>query len=224
MRPFLNISESLNDSFLLIRDIHDSGIRQNCCLAFNHLADEQRGQPELMGGGCMSNPNLFPNGTGLFTFATEHVGDLTNRMAASWATGRQGEGSFGYEFVHEKVSRMLRYARSGYGFERDMREQVARNYQVYAREGKTTCSLQEWWTDLEEAGIRYADSHEALTVYNEAQWYARQAAIDLGKMDFGAYRARLETLEANLDSQEQWVAYASRVRIDNTGMPVAFNK
>jgi hypothetical protein len=222
MRRYLDISENLNDSYLLIRDITDSGIRKNCCLLFNHLADEQRGKPEFMGGACMANPNLFPNGTGLYTFCTEHVGDLTNRMAAHWATGNEGEGEFGFEFVEEKVARMLRYARSGYGFEREMREQIQSNWQIYVKDGRTTSTLQEWWTDLEEAGIRYADAHNELTVYNDAQWTARQAAIDLGKMNFGAYKERLEVLESNLGSSDDWIAYASRVRIDSSGKPAPF--
>lgn len=186
------------------------------------MAEEQRGEPENMGGGMMHNPNLFPNGTGFYTHATEHVGDLTNRMAADWATGREGDGSFGYRFVKEKVNRVLDHLNRTYGFEREVREQVERNYHYYVRNHGADHSLKEWWTDLEEAGNRYSEAHSKLVVYNEAQWFARQAAIDIGHMDFSKCRQKLEALDEHLHDEDAWVAYASRVRINNLSC-VPFN-
>src|SRR3712207_745791 len=107
MRNYIEISESLN-GFIEIRQIADEAVRRQCCHAFNELADQQRGTPEQLGGAELGNPNLHPNGTGLYTHATEHVGDLTHRMAAEWATGDEGEGGYGYQFVSEKVGRALR--------------------------------------------------------------------------------------------------------------------
>jgi hypothetical protein len=221
MRSFITLSESLN-GFIRISDVPDQSMRMECCKAFNKLARLQRGTPEKLGGAMMSNPNLHPNGTGLYTHATEHVGDLTNRMAASWATGDQGEGSFGYQFVSEKVARALRYCRNGYGFEREIREQVKRNHQYTLRSKGEAPDFNRWWLDLEDAGERYSVAHAALPVYNEAQWVARQSAIDLGNMDFTSFRTRLERLEAHLGSAEEWADYAGLVAVDSAGKPKPF--
>jgi hypothetical protein len=214
MRNHILLAETL-DEFVHIADILDSSVRQTCCLAFNELADLQRGHPERMGGACFDNPNLHPNGTGIYTHTTEHIGDLTHRMSQRWATGEEGEGSFGFEYVQEKVARALGYMRNQYGFERDIREQVARNLAYYQREKGTTTTEKEWWIDLEEAGIRYANAHRSLPVYNEAQWVARQAAIDIGNMDFDTAKLRLERLDAHLSSADHWASYAGLVAVAN---------
>lgn len=220
MRDYILISEALGGGFQTIESIQDEGIRHQCCLAFNELADLQRGKPEMMGGAMMYNRGMHPNATGLYTYSTEHVGDLTHRMAADWATGDVGEGDFGFEFVLEKVERALRHYRHGYGFEREIREQAERNHALYVRDGKTSVAFNEWWLECEEAGIRYAKAHAALPVYNDAHWHARQAAIDLGNMDFTSYGRRLERLEAHLGTPDEWKAYASLVRIGSGGTPI----
>jgi hypothetical protein len=223
MRDFIRISETVADGYTPIGLLPDEDAKRFCCEAFNRLADLQRGQPEMMGGATFGNPNLHPNGTGLYTYATEHVGDLTHRMAEPWATNKDGSGDFGYEFVNEKVSRMLRYMRAGYGFERDIREQVKRNFEYEQETKGTDATFAQWWTDLEEAGLRYAAEHAKLPVYNEAQHTARSAAVFLGEMDFHRSQIMLERLEEHLRSTDDWINYASLVRVKNR-VPVPFSR
>jgi hypothetical protein len=222
MRNFLSLSESL-DGFIRIQDIPDVVNRQYCCEFFNTLAAKQRGEPERLGGSMNYNDNLHPNGTGLYTHTTEHMGDLIERMTATWATGREGDGSFGYEPVKEKVMRTLGYMNNDYGFEREIREQVERNYTYYRKHKDHAPSLKEWWSDLEEAGIRYANAYAALPAYNDIQWLAREAAISIGNMDYDALKSVLSRLAGNLKSEETWIDHASVVRLTSSGKPVTID-
>jgi hypothetical protein len=167
MRNFISLSEALDHGYVTIESIPDAGVRKNCCAAFNELARLQRGKPEVMGGASLRNKGMHPNGTGLYTYTTEHVGDLTNRMAADWATGDEGDGCFGYQYVHEKVERALRHARNPYGFEREIREQTKRNYDLTIRDREeagedASLLFREWWAQLEEAGLRFTEAHARL--------------------------------------------------------------
>jgi tetratricopeptide (TPR) repeat protein len=159
---------------------------------FMALADEQRGAPEqamvdaqrIMGGGVMP-------------FAIEHAGDLNHRMneAPTWQWA-------GYEYVAEKVRKVLAILRSPYGFMREFYENIAANAQYYGK------NKEEHLHEVRSALLRYAEAHKALPVYNRAHALARDAAVALGEMQISAAIAALEAIEEHLDSIEEWVAFA----------------
>ena len=155
------------------------------------VGSAQRGAPETamlkvqraMGGGVL-NP------------VVEHIGDLTHRMTL-------GERQYaGYEYVKEKVLKGIKYFTSGYGFDREFKENLASN----ARYNKIP--LPEATQQVISALKAYADAHSKIPVYNEAQKVARQAAIDIGNMDWNSSLANLRILEKHLDSPEEWMEYA----------------
>jgi len=155
------------------------------------VGSAQRGEPEaamlrvqrLMGGGVL-NP------------VVEHIGDLTHRMCL-------GKRQYaGYEFVKEKVERGIKYLTSGYGFEREFEENIASN----ARYNEVP--EEELKQNIENALKAYAEAHSKIPVYNEAQKVARQAAIDIGNMDWDSALNNLRILERHLDSPEEWLSYA----------------
>lgn len=177
-----------------IRDILlDNIIRENPSLEekLHIVGTAQRGAPEAamlkvqhaMGGGVL-NP------------VVEHIGDLTHRMCL-------GERQYaGYEYVKEKVDRGIKYLTSKYGFAREFNENIAGN----AR-----------YNEVPEEQVRnavvstlkkYAEAHSKIPVYNEAQKVARQAAIDIGNMDWDSALYNLRTLDRHLDSPEEWLEYA----------------
>lgn len=109
------LTETSTTSFVKISDLSESEAA-SALAAFKGLADDQRGYPEDMGGAGRANANKgLTNATGIYTLLTEHIGDLTHRMAQRYCE-RMG---FGYEMVLEKVNRGLRYLQHPYGMERD---------------------------------------------------------------------------------------------------------
>ena len=168
--------------------------KSNAVKAFDKLAQAQRGKPEMMGGACNGNPNIH-HATGLYTWDTEHIGDLTHRMAKGFhVTGL----NCGYGMVLEKVRRALRYLRSGYGHEREIMGNVRSNYMYRKETSKYDGTFEQFFDELKKAGRVYAEAHAALTVYNEAQWNARQAAVKVGLMNFPEVEHHLAALEKHL--------------------------
>lgn len=163
--------------------------------AFEALADAQRGEPEIamvraqdvMGGGVMN-------------WAIEHIGDLTHRMAEY----PDRIPFSGYEFVYPKVTRGVRLLTSGYGFDREYRENMRGNA---ASRG---LSLEDHMAQVHAALKRYADAHAKLPVYNRAQKLARDAAVALGREDFSKATACLLDLQEMLKTPETWDAEASQ--------------
>lgn len=163
--------------------------------AFEALADAQRGDPEIamvqaqsvMGGGVMN-------------WAIEHIGDLTHRM--SEFPDRLPYS--GYEFVYPKVTKGVRLLTSGYGFDREYRENMRNN--AAARNQ----SLDQHMARVHPALKRYADAHAKLPVYNRAQELARDAAIHLGREQFDKATACLLDLQEMLSSPEEWHRNASQ--------------
>ena len=83
-------------------------------------------------------------------------------------------------------------------------------------------TFDEWWDKLKEAGKEYADAHSQLTVYNEAQWHAREAAVAFGRMKYSDAWKHLEALEEKLEDPEVWQEYAAQVKLDEEGNPIPF--
>ncbi|MGD0105731.1 MAG: hypothetical protein ABSC06_17075 [Rhodopila sp.] len=160
--------------------------KQNALKAFQSLADGQRhGDPEKLGGASMFNRGLHCSG--LYAGLTEHVGDITNRMAKQFDFYKGSTGN-----VKDKVELGLRRCRD------DIKGQVKRNFDFASHPDRdsdeekaaykdkhnrqfqgTYADWLKWWQD---AGKRYGDAHAKLTVWNEAQWHAREAAVAIGYM------------------------------------------
>lgn len=150
-------------------------------LAFRSLADAQRGAPER----AMIRAQEA-NGGGVVSYAAEHLGDLTHRMA-------EHGGRFGREFVEPKVRRVLKLLRSEYGFAREHEENMRAN----ARARGT--SPDEHLERANDALAKYAAEHRKLTVYNEMQRAARDAAVAFGERDWVTAERQLSIIEAALD-------------------------
>lgn len=143
---------------------------------FMAVADMQRGAPEMamlrvqhvMGGGVLSP-------------VVEHVGDLVHRM-----TEHADVPMYLEDIIEEKVNRGLRYLTHGYGFEREMKENMRAN--------KTDAEK------LDQMLLQYSKEHEKLPVYNVAHYHGREAAIALGYKDWDKAIEHLKVLKGMLDA------------------------
>ena len=146
---------------------------------FQELADQQRGTPEIL---MVEAQKVL--GGGVLNSAIEHTGDLTHRIADKY----DFFGGYGYD-VGNKVDRVLRSLRSGYGFEKEFRENLRSN-------SRASGIPEERLRDLAtEALQRYADAHKELRVYNEPQKWARDAAVALGEQRFSDAEKHLSKLQ-----------------------------
>lgn len=176
--------------------------------AFANLADSQRGEPESLGGGGMnSNVHL----SGIYAHLTEHVGDLTHRMAQKYCE----EMNFGYEYVLPKVRKALGEVGRVDGFRigDDIIRQLRSNYDYGKSIGKITDDYERYERKFKNAGECYAHAHSKLVVYNEAQYNAREAAVTLGRMRYWETLKHLRVLFDHLCDVDTWVNYASQVTI-----------
>jgi hypothetical protein len=145
--------------------------------AFLAVADLQRGPPEramlrvqhTMGGGVLSP-------------VVEHIGDLTHRM-----TEHADAGYWLEDIIQEKVKRGLMYLTHGYGFEKEMHENM--------RSNKTDVEK------LDRQLIEYSKEHEKIPVYNAAQYHGREAAVALGYKDWDTSIVHLQVLQNMLDQK-----------------------
>ena len=147
--------------------------------AFQELANLQRQEPETA---MVEARNVL--GGGVLSFAIEHTGDLTNRMADKYDFF---EG-YGYD-VGNKVRKVLSTLRNEYGFEKEHRDNIRSNADY---DGISEKELQDAST---KALQKYADAHKKLKVYNEPQKWARDAAVALGEQRFGDAEKLLSKLE-----------------------------
>jgi len=175
-----------------------TGLPDDVSQAFEELGDLQRGKPEsamlrvqrIMGGGVL-NP------------VVEHVGDITHRISHHVRYG----GVYG----RDKIDKTLRWLSHPYGFEREMRENIANN----AREqGISPDNLQQAIT---RALRQYAQEHSQLPVYNRTQWLAREAAVAVGMEDFDTARECLGQLKQLAGSDEELASNAMKFTKDANG-------
>jgi hypothetical protein len=218
--------------FIMIPAIDDPEVRKRCCLAFNALASAQRGEPEWMGGGGQNFKSGIWNATGIFTWTTEHLGDLTHRMAERYATGTDGvDRTWGFEFCREKLTKLYNLVLSSYGYEREIEEQIKSNFYWRIDENRKKgivddrpedVRFEEWNQRLREGGRLYAQAHSRLTVYNPAQYEAKRACIYLGRMNFAVMKLGLFKLHDWCPTPAEWTHHASLVRLDGEGNPIPY--
>lgn len=136
---------------------------------FTNLGLQQRSKPE----NAMIDATGFHSG--IWSYLLEHVGDLTHRMTEHINNGG------GYGASKPKIDRAYNYLSHGY-FGRDFtqahEENIVNNSKIRG------VPEEEYRKKIEEFGEKYAQEHEALPVYNEAQRIARDAAVALGRFDF----------------------------------------
>lgn len=188
----------------ILREEHEK-LPDNVQEAFYDIANQQRGSPEkvmlkiqhTMGGGVL-NP------------VVEHTGDLIHRMTKNTL-------DFGYEPMKEKVDRVLKYLSSPYGFKKEMEENIRNNARY------KEIDPEQFKDKLEELLEKYAEEHSNLPVYNEAQYLANQAAINIGKEKFNSAIKNLENLKSHLSSKEEWIDFSSQYQIDNNGNLVEYS-
>ncbi len=135
---------------------------------FQNLANAQIDAPE----NAMRNIQ-FSNIAPLYGWTTEHVGDLTHRMS------EHIEGLVGqHEIIKDKVDKTLYYLTQGYGFLKEIKEQIKGNLGVSQGHDNTPEGAM---ITLKELGQKYANEHRKLPVINNVQTIARDAAIALGE-------------------------------------------
>jgi len=164
------------------------------------LGNLQRGAPEA----AMVKVQATTGG-GVLNPVVEHVGDITHRMTEATALSFD----MGYEFVAPKVTRGLHALTSGYGFEREMLENIAANAR-FAKENPQYGPVRTA-EELDAALKVYADEHRKLPVYNEMQRAARDAAVAIGEKNWAAAIKELRTLDEVLKKgPEAWSWAASK--------------
>lgn len=195
-----------------IRDFPEN-IQQAALTLFRALASEQRGTPEILATSPKANPGLW-NATGAFTVLCEHVGDLTHRMGEPYAE----KMDYGYEAVGEKLRRAMRYFTNGYGLAREVDDNLRSNFRYHKRTD-WDAFLAEW----ERGGDAYANAHSRLTVWNEAQWRAREAAVTLGRRHYVTMEQHLQRLKMYHDrGRDAWSDWASTISVIPSGEIVPF--
>lgn len=184
------------------------GLPQNVIDAFVELGKNQRDLPER----AMIKVQ-FANGGGVLNGVVEHVGDLTHRM--SHAANRNYDG---YIEVFDKVRKTLRWLSNGYGFEREHFQNIKSNAEYQE------INPEDLKKKIDEALLIYGKEHSKLVVYNEAQYFARQAAVNLGYQKWDVSVNCLDKLKEMLVSPEIWRQHAFHYELDNDGNIIPYQE
>jgi hypothetical protein len=187
-------AQKLNDEHKepVTEDEGDFSVPPEVAKAFMAIADQQRGDPEH----AMLRVQHAYKG-GVLSPVVEHVGDLQHRMtehadAAMWLE----------DIIREKVERGLRYLTHGYGFEREMQENIRANDVDVEK--------------LDKLLLEYAREHKRLPVYNAAHYHARAACIAIGKQQWTIATDHLQVLKQMLD-KGAYKRVASSYLLDGNG-------
>jgi len=157
--------------------------------AFTALGEAQRGDPEV----AMIQVQQTIGG-GVLSLLVEHVGDITHRMTHM----------IRYNLIlgREKVFKTLRWLNDSYGFEKENAENIASNAKHRG------IQLARFQKQVKHVLRVYAEAHAALPVYNQAQWLARQAEIDVGLEHFNGARSCLKRLTVMAPTDEAFAEHA----------------
>lgn len=163
---------------------------------FSDLGYKQRNEPEMQMLKCQ---RLL--GGGVVSHLIEHVGDLTHRLSEN-TFSETGDLDGTLQFVEPKVKRALITLKNGYGFLREHDDNLTSNYKAFKDVGNITDSFEEWNNKINDMLSDYSLKHSELPVYNEAQYYAREAAVELGKLNIEKTIEHLELLDDIIESGE----------------------
>lgn len=152
-------------------------------LVLRHSARLQRIRPE-----DAMNAIQAKLGSGVYSHAVEHIGDLYHR-AQEMPAHLHGENyGHGIQHVKQKINSVLSDLTRPYGFEREMKENLTANSQ-YNNDKSIN------WDSAVALGKDYAHEHSLLPVYNHPAHLMTQATQHLGNMRFGAATAVLQQLQ-----------------------------
>lgn len=163
---------------------------------FSELGHKQRDLPESQMLKCQR-----VLGGGVVSHLIEHVGDLTHRLSENtFSSTGDLEGTL--EFVEPKIKRALTALKNGYGFLKEHDDNLQSNYKAFKDVGHITDSFEDWNIQINEMLSDYSLKHSNLPVYNKAQYHAREAAVELGKLNVEKTIEHLETLNDIIESGE----------------------
>lgn len=186
-------------------------LRKKALEKFDSLANAQRGEPEEMGAGgpMRANPGIY-NATGVWTWLSEHVGDITHRIAAA----HHVDIHYGIDMAEPKVRVALRTLKNKYGCEKEIEQNLLSNHKYNQEQYGETKSFDEWKKEFIHAANNYANAHRKLVVYNYVQALARDAAIAIGDLDYKKATFFLDTLY-NIMESDNWLKEAGTVFVEN---------
>lgn len=175
---------------------------------FNNLGEAQRNLPEE----AMLRAQKILNG-GVLSYQIEHVGDLTHRMSDKVCTAYNNP-EYALEFISSKINGAYRSLTSGYGFEREFRENLKSNYEFNKERNEEFKNRYKDYTDFEKDCYRvlkeYANEHKKLKVYNKPQYEAKQAAIALGELKFDKALNHIKYLKELIQAPENYIEEISK--------------
>lgn len=159
---------------------------------FINIGRLQRDEPEnamlnvqrVMGGGVL-NP------------VVENGGDILHRMNDPNTFERAG-----YEYVNEKVVRVIWYLSNPYGFEREFNENIITN----ARYDKGP--VERLRKNIDKALNEYAHEFKKLPTFNRAQKYAQNACVCIGEKRWDDALKFFKELKHHLSSEKEWKKFA----------------
>ena len=105
----------------------------------------------------------------------------------------------------------MRFLAYGDQLDEHLADQVENNFEYHKKKGNKLDydSPEDWLNAIDIAGEKYSKAHAKLKVYNEAQKNARDAAVNLGKMDWKAAYANIKVLDDVINKgQKAWKEYA----------------
>jgi hypothetical protein len=169
-----------------------------------HTGDLQRWHgngPHGAEGAVFGEPHGISRmlGSGLYTWAAEHTGDMY------WRTHHtQHWGQNELDAVQDKAEKVYRVLTQPYGFEREMRENLRTN-STYVHPGRTAPEAPHAnWDTAVIVGKHYADEHSKLPVYHQPAELMGKATKYLGNMQFGATAAVLSEIVSRTNNEAQW--------------------
>ena len=185
-------------------------LREEALKKFESLARAQRDVPEDMGGGgpMSVNPGKL-NSSGVWLWLSEHIGDLTHRIACR----RHVDSAYGITMAEPKVRTGLRMLRSPYGCEKEIDQNVENNRLYQQERDGNEIDPVKWRKDFEDATMKYAEAHEKLIVYNKVHEYARDAAVYVGLRNYQMAELCLASLKKLMDGDE-WLRAAGTVYVE----------
>ncbi len=175
--------------------------------AFVATGEKQRGKAE----DAMLKIQRVAGG-GVLSVVVEHAGDLIHRMShmVGWDS-YDSPYRTGFEYVSDKVKKVLGYLTNDYGFEREMLQNLRNN----AKHGNTT--FEELKAKVDALLLQYAKHHANLEVYNRAQWLARETCMSLGQQDWDSAVTYLQELKSHCGSVKEWDDFASQYTLAEDG-------
>jgi len=181
---------------------------------FKRLGNDQRGKPEA----AMIKVQ-FALGGGVLNPLVEHVGDLTHRMTDHVRWMKSGDlptaSTLGYSTTMDKVEKTLKWLRSGYGFARELENNIRNNAEHRKQ------NIEDFRKQLDTALQIYAREHSKLVVWNQMQWLARGAAIAVGNKAWESAEDYLQAMKVMGRSEDSYVKWAGDFTLDRQGNLVA---